>query len=161
SSALDPFVQMWRPPFTCGWDGIRSRTIGFRPTLRSAIAAASPAMFPPTMTTSACASPLDREFAASTTDFPAPPLAASGRSTVSRHFARGNRADARWKVRRDSGMIAAMATLTATPSQGPRPAPGPRGHPVLGNTLGFKNDILNTLLDGWRGYGDIVRFRGV
>ena len=58
-------------------------------------------------------------------------------------------------------MIAAMATLTATPSQGPRPAPGPRGHPVLGNTLGFKNDILNTLLDGWRGYGDIVRFRGV
>src|SRR6266536_1486409 len=40
-------------------------------------------------------------------------------------------------------------------------APVPRGHPVLGNTLGFKNDILGTLMAGYREYGDIVKFRGV
>jgi cytochrome P450 len=39
--------------------------------------------------------------------------------------------------------------------------PGPRGHPVLGNTLGFKNDIIGTLMAGFREYGDIVKFRGV
>lgn len=42
-----------------------------------------------------------------------------------------------------------------------RTPPGPRGHPVLGNTLGFKNDIIGTLLAGYRDYGDIVKFRGV
>ncbi len=46
--------------------------------------------------------------------------------------------------------------MTAT-----REVPGPRGHPVLGNTLGFKNDILGTLMAGYREYGDIVKFRGV
>jgi cytochrome P450 len=39
--------------------------------------------------------------------------------------------------------------------------PGPRGHPILGNTLGFKDDLLQTLIGGWRDFGDIVRFRGV
>jgi cytochrome P450 len=39
--------------------------------------------------------------------------------------------------------------------------PGPRGHPVLGNTLGFKNDIIGTLMAGFREYGDLVKFRGV
>lgn len=48
---------------------------------------------------------------------------------------------------------------TATPPQ--REVPGPRGHPVLGNTLGFKNDIIGTLMAGFREYGDIVKFRGV
>jgi cytochrome P450 len=42
-----------------------------------------------------------------------------------------------------------------------REVPGPRGHPVLGSTLGFKNDILGTLMAGYREYGDIVKFRGV
>jgi cytochrome P450 len=42
-----------------------------------------------------------------------------------------------------------------------REVPGPHGHPVLGNTLDFKNDIINTLLEGYREYGDIVRFRGI
>jgi cytochrome P450 len=49
--------------------------------------------------------------------------------------------------------------VTATP--GGREVPGPRGHPVLGNTLGFKNDIIGTLMAGFRDYGDIVKFRGV
>ncbi len=42
-----------------------------------------------------------------------------------------------------------------------RVPPGPRGHPVLGNTLGFKNDIIGTLMAGFRDYGDLVKFRGV
>jgi cytochrome P450 len=42
-----------------------------------------------------------------------------------------------------------------------REVPGPRGHPVLGSTLGFKNDIIGTLMAGYRDYGDIVKFRGV
>jgi cytochrome P450 len=42
-----------------------------------------------------------------------------------------------------------------------REVPGPHGHPVLGNTLGFKNDIIGTLMAGYRDYGDIVKFRGV
>lgn len=42
-----------------------------------------------------------------------------------------------------------------------RTPPGPRGHPVLGSTLGFKNDIIGTLMAGFRDYGDIVKFRGV
>jgi cytochrome P450 len=32
---------------------------------------------------------------------------------------------------------------------------------VLGSTLGFKNDIIGTLMAGFRDYGDIVKFRGV
>jgi cytochrome P450 len=42
-----------------------------------------------------------------------------------------------------------------------RVPPGPRGHSVLGSTLGFKDDIIGTLMAGFRGYGDIVKFRGV
>ncbi|CAN5629057.1 hypothetical protein BH23ACT7_BH23ACT7_15390 [soil metagenome] len=40
-------------------------------------------------------------------------------------------------------------------------APGPPGHPILGNARGFQRDLIQTLLDGWREYGDVVRFRGV
>jgi cytochrome P450 len=55
-----------------------------------------------------------------------------------------------------------MATAATTgPTAGARVAPGPRGHRLLGNTLGFKNDILTTLMNGWRESGDLVRFRGV
>jgi cytochrome P450 len=32
---------------------------------------------------------------------------------------------------------------------------------VLGSTLGFKNDIIGTLMAGFRDYGDLVKFRGV
>ena len=42
-----------------------------------------------------------------------------------------------------------------------REPPGPRGNRVLGNTLGFKNDIIGTLMAGYRDYGDLVKFRGV
>jgi cytochrome P450 len=54
-----------------------------------------------------------------------------------------------------------MATATATTPSQAREVPGPAGQRVLGNTLGFKNDILNTLLEGWRSHGDIVQFRGI
>jgi cytochrome P450 len=50
--------------------------------------------------------------------------------------------------------------VTSTTASG-REVPGPRGHPVLGSTLGFKNDIIGTLMAGFREYGDIVKFRGV
>jgi cytochrome P450 len=52
-----------------------------------------------------------------------------------------------------------VSAAPATPRGGD--VPGPRGHPVLGNTLGFKNDIIGTLMAGFRDYGDIVKFRGV
>jgi len=40
-------------------------------------------------------------------------------------------------------------------------APGPYGNPILGNARGFQNDLLGTLIEGWRGYGDVVQFRGI
>jgi cytochrome P450 len=43
---------------------------------------------------------------------------------------------------------------------GARPIPGPKGLPVLGSLPEFRKDIVQTLMDGWRGYGDVVRFRG-
>jgi cytochrome P450 len=42
-----------------------------------------------------------------------------------------------------------------------RLAPGPRGNPILGNSRGFQQDLIGTLLSGWRDFGDVVRFRGV
>jgi formylmethanofuran dehydrogenase subunit D len=54
-----------------------------------------------------------------------------------------------------------MHLTTAAIASASREVPGPRGHPVLGNTLGFKNDIIGTLMAGFRDYGDIVKFRGV
>src|SRR5438105_4351865 len=38
-------------------------------------------------------------------------------------------------------------------------APGPRGHPLIGNLVAFRRDVLQLLLDSRRAYGDIVRFR--
>jgi cytochrome P450 len=54
-----------------------------------------------------------------------------------------------------------MSSEVATVTPPKREVPGPRGHPVLGNMLGFKNDIIGTLMTGFREYGDIVKFRGV
>jgi cytochrome P450 len=56
-----------------------------------------------------------------------------------------------------------MTATIATPSARPvgRVAPGPAGQRVLGSTMGFKDDILNTLIAGWRECGDLVRFTGV
>src|SRR4051812_38820765 len=56
--------------------------------------------------------------------------------------------------------MTATVAAPAAPAIG-RVAPGPAGHPILGSTLGFKNDILSTLIDGWRQHGDLVRFTGV
>ena len=49
--------------------------------------------------------------------------------------------------------------MVATPAA--RVAPGPFGHPILGNARGFQNDLLGTLIKGWREYGDVVQFRGI
>lgn len=37
-------------------------------------------------------------------------------------------------------------------------APGPRGHPLIGNLLAFRRDVLGLLLDSRRDFGDVVRF---
>ena len=42
-----------------------------------------------------------------------------------------------------------------------RVVPGPRGLPVLGNARGFQTNIMQTLLDGWRAHGDLVKFDGI
>ena len=54
-----------------------------------------------------------------------------------------------------------MATTTARAAPAAREVPGPVGHPVIGNLLAFKNDTVGTLVEGFRTYGDIVRFRGL
>jgi cytochrome P450 len=51
----------------------------------------------------------------------------------------------------------ATATLEGTRRRTP---PGPRGNPLLGNILEFKNDTVGALVGGWRRYGDVVNFRG-
>src|SRR5262249_29092076 len=40
----------------------------------------------------------------------------------------------------------------------PKRAPGPRGHPVIGNLVAFRRDALRLLLDSHRRHGDVVRF---
>jgi cytochrome P450 len=50
----------------------------------------------------------------------------------------------------------ATAPTTTTATNG-RP-PGPSGKPVVGSIPDFRRDILGTMLDGWRAYGDVVRF---
>ncbi len=46
-----------------------------------------------------------------------------------------------------------VATLTRTP-------PGPRGHPILGSVVDIQRDNVQTFMDAFRRYGDIVHFRG-
>jgi cytochrome P450 len=40
-----------------------------------------------------------------------------------------------------------------------RQAPGPRGHWLFGNVPALRRDPLQTLVDAWRGYGDVVHLR--
>ena len=54
-----------------------------------------------------------------------------------------------------------MATTAATTAERDRTPPGPRGKPLLGNVLEFKNDTVGAIVRGWREHGDVVRFRGV
>jgi len=48
-------------------------------------------------------------------------------------------------------------TTAATPA---RPIPGPRGKPILGSLLDFRRSVIQTLMEGWRQYGDVVEYRG-
>jgi enediyne biosynthesis protein E7 len=54
----------------------------------------------------------------------------------------------------------------ATRTTGPKPAadgslpPGPRGKPGVGVVLDFRRDTLGAMVNGWREYGDVVRFPG-
>jgi cytochrome P450 len=41
-----------------------------------------------------------------------------------------------------------------------RPIPGPRGKPIIGSLPEFRQSMVQALIDGYREYGDIVRFRG-
>jgi cytochrome P450 len=49
--------------------------------------------------------------------------------------------------------------VSATAKTG-RPIPGPRGKPVIGSLPDFRRSMVQALMDGWREYGDVVRFRG-
>ena len=41
-----------------------------------------------------------------------------------------------------------------------RPIPGPRGNLLLGSIRDIQRDNVQTFMDAWREYGDVVRFRG-
>jgi cytochrome P450 len=47
-----------------------------------------------------------------------------------------------------------VATLTG------RTPPGPRGHPILGSVVDIQRDNVQTFMDAFRRYGDIIHFRG-
>ena len=49
--------------------------------------------------------------------------------------------------------------MSATAKAG-RPIPGPRGKPIIGSLPDFRRSVVQTLMDGWREYGDVVRYRG-
>jgi len=49
--------------------------------------------------------------------------------------------------------------VSATAKAG-RPIPGPRGKPVIGSLPEFRKSMVQALMDGWREYGDVVRYRG-
>ena len=55
--------------------------------------------------------------------------------------------------------------MTMAPARGAAKSvtvpPGPRGNPILGNVLQFKNDTVGGIVNGWREHGDMVYFRGV
>ncbi len=52
------------------------------------------------------------------------------------------------------------ASAEATTHPTGRPIPGPRGLPVLGSIRDIQRDNIQTFMDAWREYGDIVHFRG-
>jgi cytochrome P450 len=41
-----------------------------------------------------------------------------------------------------------------------RPIPGPRGKPIIGSLPDFRRSVIETLMNGWRQYGDVVEYRG-
>jgi enediyne biosynthesis protein E7 len=41
-----------------------------------------------------------------------------------------------------------------------RSIPGPKGKPVIGSLPEFRKSMVQALMDGWRDYGDVVRYRG-
>ena len=49
--------------------------------------------------------------------------------------------------------------MSAAKSAG-RPIPGPRGKPVIGSLPEFRKSMVQALIDGYREYGDVVRFGG-
>ena len=49
---------------------------------------------------------------------------------------------------------------TTAPAHRGRPIPGPRGNPILGSIRDIQRDNVQTFMDAWREYGDIVHFRG-
>jgi cytochrome P450 len=49
--------------------------------------------------------------------------------------------------------------VSATATSG-RPIPVARGKPVIGSLPDFRKSMVQTLVDGWREYGDVVRYRG-
>ena len=51
------------------------------------------------------------------------------------------------------------ATAPASAQRG-KPIPGPRGNLVLGSIRDIQRDNIQTFMDAWREYGDIVHFRG-
>ncbi len=48
--------------------------------------------------------------------------------------------------------------MTSTKTHLPS-APGPRGHLLVGHIPEFRNDILDTVYQAWRQYGDVVKFQ--
>ncbi|NJC68423.1 cytochrome P450 [Planosporangium thailandense] len=50
-------------------------------------------------------------------------------------------------------------TTTAPPPARPTAIPGPPGHPLLGMANELRRDLLGTMLDGYRQYGDLVTYR--
>ena len=52
-----------------------------------------------------------------------------------------------------------MTKTIASPTRG-RTIPGPRGNLVLGSIRDIQRDNIQTFMDAWREYGDIVHFRG-
>jgi cytochrome P450 len=52
------------------------------------------------------------------------------------------------------------AAAEATSTAKGRTIPGPRGHPILGSIRQIQRDNVQTFMDAWRQYGDIVHFRG-
>ena len=51
-------------------------------------------------------------------------------------------------------------TTAQTKESDARVPDGPRGNLLLGNALNFRADTVRALVEGWREYGDVVRFRG-
>jgi len=56
--------------------------------------------------------------------------------------------------------LAEQAGSVAAPAKAGRQVPGPRGNPILGSIRDIQRDNIQTFMDAWQEYGDIVHFRG-